>query len=162
MSAFQAILIVTIGMYGECEFIFASIKVITIVGLIILGIVLDLGGGPNHDRIGFRYWKNPGPFVQFDHISGTEGRFLGWWSVMTQAAFSFIGTEIVAVSRHIRIVIVVRATHTRSDRSRRSQESEAKSPKGDTACVHSNSPLLHWRCHHHWSSCPFIRPRLEH
>lgn len=29
-----------------------SIKVITIVGLIILGIVLDLGGGPNHDRIG--------------------------------------------------------------------------------------------------------------
>jgi amino acid permease len=29
-----------------------SIKVITIVGLIILGIVLDLGGGPNQDRIG--------------------------------------------------------------------------------------------------------------
>lgn len=35
---------------GEAEFIFASIKVITIVGLIILGIVLDLGGGPDHDR----------------------------------------------------------------------------------------------------------------
>ncbi|KAH9914228.1 amino acid permease/ SLC12A domain-containing protein [Amylocystis lapponica] len=51
------------GVYGEAEFIFASIKVITITGLIILGIVLDLGGGPNHDRIGFRYWKNPGPFV---------------------------------------------------------------------------------------------------
>ncbi|KAJ7068002.1 amino acid permease [Mycena amicta] len=48
------------GVYGEAEFIFASIKVITITGLIILGIVLDLGGGPNHDRIGFRYWKNPG------------------------------------------------------------------------------------------------------
>ena len=29
-----------------------SIKVITITGLIILGIVLDLGGGPNHDRLG--------------------------------------------------------------------------------------------------------------
>jgi amino acid transporter len=29
-----------------------SIKVITIVGLIVLGIILDLGGGPNHDRIG--------------------------------------------------------------------------------------------------------------
>ena len=26
--------------------------------------------------------------------------FSGWWSVMTQAAFSFIGTEIVAV-RHV-------------------------------------------------------------
>jgi amino acid permease len=32
------------GTYGEAEFIFASIKVVTIVGLIILGIVLDLGG----------------------------------------------------------------------------------------------------------------------
>ena len=106
------------GVYGECEFIFAyvlallflstpqffnlplfdrSIKVITITGLIILGIVLDLGGGPNHDRIGFRYWKDPGPFVQFNDIAGAKGQFLGWWSVMTQAAISFIGTEIVAV-----------------------------------------------------------------
>ncbi|KAF5377694.1 hypothetical protein D9615_005238 [Tricholomella constricta] len=86
------------GVYGEAEFIFASIKVITIVGLIILGIVLDLGGGPNHDRIGFRYWKHPGPFVQFAGITGSKGRFLAWWAVMTQAAFSFIGTEIVAIA----------------------------------------------------------------
>ncbi|KAK0198659.1 amino acid permease [Armillaria mellea] len=86
------------GVYGEAEFIFASIKVITITGLIILGIVLDLGGGPSHDRLGFRYWKHPGPFAQYADISGAEGRFLGWWSVMTQAAFSFIGTEIVAIA----------------------------------------------------------------
>ncbi|KII93326.1 hypothetical protein PLICRDRAFT_386782 [Plicaturopsis crispa FD-325 SS-3] len=86
------------GAYGEAEFIFASIKVLTITGLIILGIVLDLGGGPNHDRLGFRYWKHPGPFVQFKDIGGAKGRFLGWWAVMTQAAFSFIGTEIVAIA----------------------------------------------------------------
>ncbi|KAF8559263.1 hypothetical protein OG21DRAFT_1503168 [Imleria badia] len=97
------IVVVTINMlgagaYGEAEFCFASIKVLTITGLIILGIVLDLGGGPYHDRIGFRYWKNPGPFVQFKGISGAEGRFLGWWSVLDNAAFSFIGTEIVAVA----------------------------------------------------------------
>ncbi|KIK41815.1 hypothetical protein CY34DRAFT_59698, partial [Suillus luteus UH-Slu-Lm8-n1] len=86
------------GAYGEAEFVFASIKVITITGLIILGIVIDLGGGPNHDRIGFRYWKNPGPFVQYNGIGGAKGRFLGWWAVLTQAAFSFIGTEIVAIA----------------------------------------------------------------
>ncbi|KAI0094677.1 amino acid permease [Irpex rosettiformis] len=86
------------GAYGEAEFIFASIKVVTITGLIILGIVLDLGGGPNHDRLGFRYWKNPGPFVQYYGIAGSKGQFLGWWSVMTQAAFSFIGTEITAIA----------------------------------------------------------------
>lgn len=85
---------------------FSSIKVITITGLIILGIVLDLGGGPNHDRLGFRYWKHPGPFVQFDGIEGSKGRFLGWWAVMTQAAFSFIGTEIVAVRQVLSAAIV--------------------------------------------------------
>jgi Amino acid permease len=67
-------------------------------GLIILGLILDLGGGPDHDRLGFRYWKNPGPFVQYEGIAGAKGRFLGFWAVMNQAAFSFVGTEIVAVS----------------------------------------------------------------
>ncbi|KAF8973746.1 amino acid permease [Flammula alnicola] len=86
------------GAYGEAEFVFASIKVITITGLIILGIVLDLGGGPTHDRVGFRYWKDPGPFVQFNNIAGAKGRFLGFCSVLTQAAFSFVGTEIVAIA----------------------------------------------------------------
>ncbi|KAG1867740.1 amino acid permease/ SLC12A domain-containing protein, partial [Suillus subluteus] len=86
------------GAYGETEFIFASIKVITITVLIILGLVVDLGGSPTHDRIGFRYWKNPGPFVQYNGIEGAKGRFLGWCAVLTQAAFSFIGTEIVAIA----------------------------------------------------------------
>jgi amino acid transporter len=86
------------GVYGEAEFWFASIKVITITGLIILGIVLDLGGGPNHDRLGFRYWKHPGPFVQYLNIPGKLGQFAGFWAVLSQAAFSFIGTEIVAIA----------------------------------------------------------------
>ncbi|KAJ7873272.1 amino acid permease/ SLC12A domain-containing protein [Mycena olivaceomarginata] len=119
LTYFQLVVIVInlfgAGVYGEAEFIFASIKVITITGLIILGIVLDLGGGPDHDRIGFRYWKNPGPFVQYNDIPGVKGRFLGWWAVMTQAAFSYMcilfirpytfdsdmefsGTEIVAIA----------------------------------------------------------------
>lgn len=59
--------------------LYSSIKVVTITGLIILGLVLDLGGGPTHDRIGFRYWKDPGAFAQFDGIDGATGRFLGWW-----------------------------------------------------------------------------------
>lgn len=42
--------------FGEVEFWLASLKVLTAVGLIILGIVIDLGGAPGHDRLGFRYW----------------------------------------------------------------------------------------------------------
>jgi yeast amino acid transporter len=128
------------GAYGEAEFIFASIKVLTITGppllrlfphltthdcglpgLIILGIILDLGGGPDHDRLGFRYWKHPGPFVQFDGIGGAKGRFLGFWAVLTQAAFSFIGTEIVAVSflcAHELVGLVLRQMNGFPDRRR--------------------------------------------
>ena len=65
--------------------------------MIILGIIVDLGGGPHHDRIGFRYWKNPGPFADYNGITGPKGHFLGACTVTTQVAFSFIGTEAVAV-----------------------------------------------------------------
>ena len=91
--------------YGEAEFWFSSIKVITIVGLLILGVILMAGGGPNHDPIGFRYWRNPGPFnyMTIDgssgaFIGGSWGQFLAFWNVFVQAAFSFIGTEIIATT----------------------------------------------------------------
>ncbi|KAH8924825.1 amino acid permease [Atractiella rhizophila] len=84
--------------YGESEFWFGSIKVVTIVGLIVLGIVIDLGGGPEGERLGFQFWKNPGPFVQYLGIQGAKGRFLGFWRVLIQAAFSYNGTEIIAMA----------------------------------------------------------------
>ncbi|PLW16975.1 hypothetical protein PCASD_10902 [Puccinia coronata f. sp. avenae] len=84
--------------YAEFEFWFSSIKIVTMVGLIILGIILDAGGGPDHDAIGFRHWRKPGPFVQYLGIEGALGRFLGFWSVLIQAAFSYIGTEIFAIT----------------------------------------------------------------
>ena len=53
-----------IKFFGELEFYLSSIKVVVIVGVIILSLVLALGGGPDHDRKGFRYWKNPGAFAE--------------------------------------------------------------------------------------------------
>ncbi|GAA5935027.1 hypothetical protein JCM1841_000099 [Sporobolomyces salmonicolor] len=84
--------------YGECEFWFAIIKVITIVGLIIVGIVIDCGGGPNGEYIGTKYWRDPGAMVQYLGLEGATGRFLGFWAVLIQASFSYIGTEIVAIA----------------------------------------------------------------
>lgn len=52
-----------------------------------------LGGGPNHDPIGFRYWIDPGPFNQLSlggegaFIPGAWGRFLAFWACLVQAAF---------------------------------------------------------------------------
>jgi yeast amino acid transporter len=49
-----------IKFFGEFEFWLSSFKVVTICGVIILTLVLALGGGPDHDRKGFRYWQDPG------------------------------------------------------------------------------------------------------
>lgn len=80
-----------VAWYGEIEFWFASIKIIAIIGLIILGIILFFGGGPTHDRLGFRYWKHPGAFNEY-LVSGNTGRFLALWISLIKAAFSFILT----------------------------------------------------------------------
>ncbi|CAD6585763.1 MAG: hypothetical protein TREMPRED_004232 [Tremellales sp. Tagirdzhanova-0007] len=84
--------------YGEMEFWFCSIKVLTIIGLIIVGVVISAGGGPNHETIGFRFWNETGGFVQYAGIAGSKGRFLGFFSVLISAAFAFIGTEITAIA----------------------------------------------------------------
>ncbi|KAL2824979.1 putative arginine permease [Aspergillus pseudoustus] len=84
--------------FGEMEFWFASIKVITIIGLIIVGIIISAGGGPNHEAIGFKYWDETGGFMQYSGIDGAKGRFLGFFAVLINAAFAFIGTEITAIA----------------------------------------------------------------
>ncbi|PWN46136.1 hypothetical protein IE81DRAFT_319518 [Ceraceosorus guamensis] len=94
--------------FGEVEFWMSTLKVVTVVGLIILMLVLDLGGGPTGEFIGGRYWRDPGPMAQFlwtrgadgapeGGISGSWGRFLAFWSVLVSASFAFAGTEIVGI-----------------------------------------------------------------
>ncbi|KAJ5525431.1 hypothetical protein N7494_012081 [Penicillium frequentans] len=83
--------IVAVSWYGEAEFWFASLKIIAIIGLIILGVVLFFGGGPNHDRLGFRYWQNPGAFKEPYLVSNVStGRFLAFWTALIKSGFSFI------------------------------------------------------------------------
>lgn len=86
-----------IRIYGEVEFVFAMIKILLIVGLIIFGICIDAGAGPSGEAIGFRFWKNPGPFEAY-LVAGNLGKFLGYWSVLNTAAYSFAGVESVAMA----------------------------------------------------------------
>lgn len=75
--------------YGEAEFVFSIIKVIAVIGFIILGITLDIGGGPDTEYIGGRYWLRPGAF---------HNGFKGLCSVFVTAAFAFAGTELVGLA----------------------------------------------------------------
>ena len=75
--------------YGEAEFVFSIVKVIAVIGFIILGIILDIGGGPNDSYLGGRTWIHPGAF---------NNGFKGLCSVLVTAAFAFAGTELVGLA----------------------------------------------------------------
>ncbi|KAK6193932.1 hypothetical protein LQW54_011966 [Pestalotiopsis sp. IQ-011] len=92
--------IIAVEVFGEAEFWFASIKLITIAGLIILGIVLMCGGGPSHDAVGFRYWYPDSPGAINEYMTtGATGRFLAYWAAFIKAGFAFITSpELIAVA----------------------------------------------------------------
>lgn len=46
-----------VRVFGEVEFVFAVIKILLVVFLIVMGLVIDLGGVPGTERIGFKYWQ---------------------------------------------------------------------------------------------------------
>lgn len=75
--------------YGESEFWFASIKVITIIVFLVLGVLIItgiMGGKP----VGFQNWTTgDAPFV---------GGFHGAFAVFLIAGYSFMGTEVIGVT----------------------------------------------------------------
>ncbi len=80
--------------YAEAEYWFASIKVVTIIIFLIVGIAMILGimGGHN---VGFQNWT-------LDGGDGTKAPFVGGFAAMMSvfliAGFSFQGTEIVGLA----------------------------------------------------------------
>lgn len=77
--------------FGESEVVFSAIKILLFVILIIVGIVIDLGGAPNHDRLGFRYWKE-GAFQEYPGVGGGAfSRFLAFFSAFLNSAYTYIG-----------------------------------------------------------------------
>lgn len=94
--------IFAVSIYGEAEFIFASVKIVTIVGLLILAFIIDLGGAPDQGRLGFRYWKEPYAAMRsYPNVgkAGTDAaRFAGFFATLANAAFSYGGVEMVAVA----------------------------------------------------------------
>ncbi|KAF9111276.1 hypothetical protein BGX27_005140 [Mortierella sp. AM989] len=81
--------LLSVRAYGETEYWFSLVKVLTVVIFIIVGILVDAGavGG---DKIGFRNWNlEGGPVV--------DG-FGGILAVFLVAGFSFQGTELIGIA----------------------------------------------------------------
>ncbi|PSR93875.1 amino acid permease-domain-containing protein [Coniella lustricola] len=86
--------------YAETEFWFASIKVFTIVGLLILSVVLFFGGGPNHKPLYFSLWNTPAGAATKEYlVPGAGGRFCALLYSMIYSAFSFnFGPELLVIT----------------------------------------------------------------
>lgn len=56
-------------------------------------------GVPNHDRLGFRYWKTPGAFKPYEGIASIpKGKFVSFINVLITAVFAYDGTELVGIT----------------------------------------------------------------
>ena len=82
--------------YGEIEFCFGVLKLLLCVGLILTGLVIDLGGVKGQHRLGFQYWKNPGPFAE-KFTTGSLGKFLGFWKAVSSVVYAFGGVQNVTM-----------------------------------------------------------------
>ncbi|CAH01153.1 lysine permease [Kluyveromyces lactis] len=84
--------------YGEFEFCVASIKVIAIVGYLLYALIIVCGGS-SQGPIGFRYWRNPGPWGTGTIAKNVnKARFLGWVGSLVNASFTYQGTELVGIT----------------------------------------------------------------
>ncbi|KAJ6114412.1 hypothetical protein N7486_000190 [Penicillium sp. IBT 16267x] len=87
-----------VKVYGETEFWFASLKVLMIIGLLVLSFILFWGGGPDRQRLGFHYWKDPGAMKPY-LVSGDTGRFCAFLYVLCYSVFSFNFTpELIVIA----------------------------------------------------------------
>lgn len=88
--------VIAVRAYGEAEFYLSSGKVILIVVLYFFTFITMVGGNPQHDAYGFRYWQNPGAFAAYLH-SGALGRFEGFLNAIWTASFTIVGPEYLSM-----------------------------------------------------------------
>lgn len=81
---------------GEAEFWLAGGKVILILIVFSFTFVTMVGGNPQGDAYGFRYWSNPGAFAEYLD-TGAMGRFHGFMGAMSSALFTVVGPEYLAM-----------------------------------------------------------------
>ncbi|GAP93354.2 putative amino acid permease [Rosellinia necatrix] len=89
--------LMAIKWYGETEFWAALGKVLLIVGLLIFTFIVAVGGNPQHDHFGFRYWYEPGAFAEY-YTTGPLGRFQGFLQCLIFASLAVAGPDYVSMA----------------------------------------------------------------
>lgn len=85
-----------VKVYGEAEFWLSTGKVFLLLIVFSFTFISMVGGNPQNDAYGFRYWNNPGSFAE-DLSTGHLGRFQGFLEAIWSAAFACVGPEYISM-----------------------------------------------------------------
>ncbi|KAJ6779548.1 hypothetical protein PWT90_05172 [Aphanocladium album] len=86
-----------VGNSGEADFAFSSLKLSMLTGIISLSIIIAGGSEPTTDRVGFRYWHNPGPANAWI-LEGGKGKFVSFIGVLFTVILPLsLAVEMVAI-----------------------------------------------------------------
>lgn len=85
-----------VKVYGEAEFWLSTGKVCLLLLVFSFTFITMVGGNPQGDAYGFRYWNNPGPFATY-RSHGGSGRFEGFLAALWSAAFTCVGPEYISL-----------------------------------------------------------------
>lgn len=93
---YRVINVLVVRAYGEAEFWLSGGKVILIFSLFFFTFITMVGGNPQHDVYGFRFWNDPGSFMTYLD-EGTLGRFEGFLGALWSACFTVVGPEYISM-----------------------------------------------------------------
>jgi yeast amino acid transporter len=88
--------VLAVRAYGEAEFWLSGGKVILIFMVFGFTFITMVGGNPQHDAYGFRYWKEPGAFAEY-RSTGALGRWEGFLAALWSASFTVVGPEYISM-----------------------------------------------------------------
>lgn len=99
IAAFSVVIVAVnsynIRWYGEIEFFFGCLKIMLVIGLIISGLIIDLGGVPGQERIGFRYWKLKA--FNWKYSDSPLGQFAAFWKTLSGVVYAYGGVQAIAM-----------------------------------------------------------------
>jgi len=92
----SALNVLAVRAYGEAEFWLSGGKVFLIIMLFSFTFITMVGGNPQHDAYGFRYWRTPGAFAE-ELTTGSLGKFEGFLGALWSASFTVVGPEYISM-----------------------------------------------------------------
>ncbi|VTO83170.1 unnamed protein product [Fusarium graminearum] len=95
--AYGVLNLLAVGVFGEAEFWLALGKVLLIFILFMFTFVTMVGGNPQGDAYGFRYWSNMSDAFATFRSEGDLGRLEGFMGALASAAFFVVGPDYISM-----------------------------------------------------------------